>query len=172
LARHHPGCLVELVGVVEGGGDVAEERGAVRVGGAGDDGVEGDVQGGVLHGHQVPAQDGAGKGAEQEQAPLADLADPVGLGHALRARGRVQRVQATRQSGTEGDGPAAEGFRHRSPLALRVARDVDAVSEGDRPQREGLGEGALALADHAGEQQVGVGESLDFAVQSEWVEDE
>lgn len=172
LARHHPGGLVERMRVVEGGGDFAEERGAVCVGGAGDDGVERDVQGGVLHGHQVPAQDSPGQGAEQEQAPLADLADPVGLGHALRARGRVQGVQATGQSGTEGDGPAAEGFGHWRPLALRVARHVDAVSEGDRPQREGLGQRALALADHPGEQQVRVGEALDATVQGERVEDE
>lgn len=126
----------------------------------------------MLHRQQVPPEHGAGQRAEQQQAALADLARPVGLGDAVGPRRRVQRVQLSGQARPERDGGTAQRLRHGRPFPLRITRDVDPVPEGDRPQREGLGQRRLALPDHPGKEHVGVGEPLDLAVQRERVEAE
>ncbi len=172
MAGDGAGGLVEEGGLGEGVGDVAEERRAACCGGGVHDAVEGDVEGCVFHRHQFPAEHGAGKGAEEQQAALADFARPVGLRYGRGSGGGVQGVEAAGQAGAEGDRGAAEGLGDGGPLALGVTGDVHAVPEGDRPQGEALREGALALADHPGQQDVGVGEAFYLAVQGERVEGE
>src|SRR5690606_5933870 len=70
----------------------------------------------------------------------------------------IERVEAIAESVPEDDCPPADGLRDRGVFAFRVAGDVDAASERDRPRVQGLGEGGLAGADNACEDDVGCGD--------------
>ena len=119
---------------------------------------EGGVEGAVLDGAQVPAQGRLGDRGEQPQPPPAHQRR-----HARSCRsggggpGRAGSAgSAARDRARTTVPPTASATGAHSPFGS--PGDVDAAPRGDRAQGEGLRQRGLALADHAGEQHVRVGQ--------------
>ena len=156
-------------GLLRAAAIVAEQRAPAARGGFGDDEVERDVEGGVLHRQQVPARARCGPGrasssrrrlriSPAQSASLTMLGRrgprPAGsTGRAARARARWMWP------------PNASG--HRASIRPWGRTGRRPCSRGDERSGEGLGQRGLALPMTPASSDVRIGEALDPAVQGE-----
>src|SRR5690606_10353712 len=108
---------------------------------------------------------------DQIASSRGDGGRPALLTHTCGPIALVERIQPGRESVTEHDCFAADGFGYRGVLTLRMARTVDTTAERERSCVEAFGQTGFSGTDDAREHEVWRGDEA-ACVEHPWVVDE